>query len=72
MEQILPFFIRRAIEQAKELGAKHLKTLSPTSFKFYINEEKYTAWQGLSGFMVYINEDTKLASGDLECLQSTI
>lgn len=72
MEQILPFFTRRAIEQAKELGAKHLKTLSPTSFKFLINEEKYIAWQGLSGFIMYRNEDTKLSSGDLECLLSTI
>ena len=72
MEATLPFFTRRAIEQAKELGAKHLKTTSPTSIKFLIDDAKFIAWQGFSGFMMYMNEDTKLTSGELECLLSTI
>jgi len=65
-EEILPFFTRRAIEHAKELGAKNLKTTSRTSLKFNIGEVEYTAWQGLSGFMLYQNLDTKGCSGELE------
>jgi hypothetical protein len=71
-KEILPFFVRRAIEQAKELGARHLKTTSKTSIRFIIEDVEYVAWQGLSGFMIYQNLETKQSSGDLECLQSTI
>ena len=67
-EEILPFFTRRAIEHAKELGARHLKTTSPTSIRFIIGEVEYVAWQGLSGFMLYQNLDTKKCSGELENL----
>ena len=68
MEATLPFFVRRAIEQAKELGARHLKTTSKTSIRFIIEDVEYVAWQGLSGFMVYQNLETKSSSGDLELL----
>jgi hypothetical protein len=67
-EEILPFLTRRTIEQAKELGAKNLKTTSRTSLKFNIGEVGYIAWQGLSGFMLYQNLETKGCSGELENL----
>jgi hypothetical protein len=65
-EEILPFPTRRSIEQAKELGARFLKTVSTTEIKFEIEEVQYVAFLGKSRFMIFQRLDNRRTAHDLK------